>query len=365
MFPEDHIGAFVAEMDFGTAPAVQIALRDAISKQAYGYMPARFAEEVSQSCASWQRDINDWDIPASQIFPIVDVISAMELSIEHSSRPDRAVIVPTPAYPPFRSVPPGLDREVIEGPMISDAEGRPSLDLDGISKAFKEGAGTLILCNPQSPTGRAHTRFELAELAEVVDRHGGRVFSDEIHSPLIYAPNKHVPYASVSDVAASHTFTATATSKAWNTPGLKCAQVIISNDSDLKTWKEKCSVAPYTASSLGAVAATAAYNDGRDWLFGAIEYLDGNRHLLGAFLAEEMPQVRYSPPEATYLAWLDFRGTPLAESPTEVLREKAKVVLSDGSTFGEPGRGWSRLNFAMPRPLLEAALTRISLALNS
>ena len=40
--------------------------------------------------------------------------------------------------------------------------------------------------NPHNPLGRVFTVEEQLALAGVVDRHGARVFSDEIHAPLVY-----------------------------------------------------------------------------------------------------------------------------------------------------------------------------------
>ena len=61
------------------------------------------------------------------------------------------------------------------------------------------------------------------------------------------------------------------------------------------------------ASTPGLLAATAAYDEGEEWLDDVLRYLDGNRRLLADLLAERLPQVRYTPPEGTYLAWLDCR----------------------------------------------------------
>lgn len=359
MFPEDHIGAFVAEMDLGTAPAIQKALHALVDQEAYGYMPTRFSRDLSEACSRWQHDINHWEVPAEQIFPIVDVISALEHTITHFSSPGSPVIVPTPAYMPFLTIPPAMNREVVEVPMLRGERGRWELDLEGIGRAFNDGAELLILCNPQNPTGRVHDAEELRALAEVVDQHGARVFSDEIHSPLVYPGHTHIPYASLSKVTAGHTITATATSKAWNTPGLKCAQVIISNDVDLEKWTRVAGMSMYGASNFGVVGSTAAYDNGRQWLSGALEYLDRNRMLMAEILSQEIPSVKYDPPDGTYLAWLDFREIGLGDAPGQVLKEQARVVVSDGPAFGEIGRGWLRLNFAMPTPLLEEALRRM------
>ncbi len=112
--------------------------------------------------------------------------------------------------------------------MITGDGGRLEMDLEGIAQAFDQGAELMILCNPHNPLGRVYTEGELLGLAEVVDAKGGVVFSDEIHAPITFDDHAHIPYASLNDTTAAHTLTATSASKAWNIPGLKCAQLIVS-----------------------------------------------------------------------------------------------------------------------------------------
>jgi cystathionine beta-lyase len=64
-------------------------------------------------------------------------------------------------------------------------------------------------------------------------------------------------------------------------------------------------------------------------------------------------------PEATYLAWLDFRATPLAVDPAGRLLEDGRVALSPGPDFGERGAGFARLNFATHRAVLDEIIDRM------
>lgn len=363
MFP-DTIGAFVAEMDFGTAPAVTQALHAAVDVGQIGYLPGSVADAMSRATADWHRTVYGWDISADQVHPIADVIKGLEVAIQHYSRPGSAVILPTPAYMPFLSVPPTLDREIIEVAMI-EVDGLYRMDLDGLADAFRAGGNLLILCNPYNPVGKVFDRDELAAIAGVVAEHDGRVFSDEIHSPLVYPGAVHVPYASISDTAAGHTVTATSASKAWNLPGLKCAQLILTNDADAAVWERIWFLASHGASTLGVIANTAAFRSGRPWLDSVVAYLDGNRLALADLVATLLPGVRYIPPQGTYIAWLDCRGLGLDASPAQFFRDHAGVSLTDGSACGAAGQGYVRMIFATPRPILEQALTQMGAAVRT
>jgi cysteine-S-conjugate beta-lyase len=360
----DVIGAFVAEMDFGAAPAVYEALRDVMARADFGYLSEQATAEMAQACADWQRERYGWTVDPARIRKLPDVLKGLEAAITVFSRPGSPVILPTPAYMPFLTLPRWLGRDIIQVPMVA-SEGRPVLDLDGIEAAFAAGGHLLVLCNPCNPVGRVYTREELTAVAEVVDRHGGRVFADEIHGPLIYPGGTHIPYASVGAQAAGHSVTATAVSKGWNLPGLKCAQLILTNEADAAAWAYDGigTMFEHGASTPGVRVTTAVYRDGGAWLSDVVGYLDGSRELLARLLAEQLPGMGYQPPEGTYLAWLDCRDLGIEGNPAEFFLAKAQVLLTDGAACGDAGRGHVRLTFATPRPILAEIVRRMAAAL--
>ena len=360
-FP-DCIGAFVAEMDFRTAPPVIDALQDLVAQGFFGYLPEQRSAELSAAVSKWYADTAGWDVPAERIYPLPDVIKGLEVTLTDFAPKGGKVIVPTPAYMPFLFVPEFHGREIVQVPMHND-EGYYTYDLDAIDRAFADGGEVLIVCNPHNPVGRVLTRAEMVAISEVVERHGGRVFSDEIHAPLVFEGHTHVPYASVSEAAANHTVTAIAASKAWNLAGLKCAQIVMSNERDDASWKDGGWWAGHGASSLGVVASTVAWSEGQPWLNDILDYLDGNRKLMANLIAEHLPGVRYTPPEGTYLGWLDFRETPLDGDLAEFFRVHAKVAVVDGGACGEVASRFVRFNIAMPRPLLDRSIRQMAEAL--
>ncbi len=362
------IGAWVAEMDFGTAPAVTRALHDVVDRGLLGYAPPALVERTSAAFAAFAADRYGWHVPAARVRPLPDVLAALAAAVTHLTSPGSPVIVPTPAYMPFLELPRTLGRDVVQVPLVREPGpgGRPGryvYDLDALDAAFAAGAELLVLCNPHNPVGRVLEPAEMLAVAEVVETRGGRVLADEIHAPLMMPGHRHVPYASLSPATARHTLTATSASKAWNLPGLKCAQLVLTNDADLATWERVGEHVEHGASTPGLVANAVAYEEGGPWLDGVLGYLDGNRRLVAEVVAERMPDVGYVPPEGTYLAWLDVRhagpgGAGLGDRPADALRERAGVVVVDGAACGAAGRGFVRLNLAMPRPLLAEALER-------
>jgi cysteine-S-conjugate beta-lyase len=361
----DGFGAGVAEMDFGAAPPVLDALARLSADANFGYLPDWLADDLGSACAEFARRRYGWDIDPGHVHPVPDVIKALEIAIAHFSRPGSPVILPTPAYMPFLSVPGSLGREIIQVRMLEQGSGFFTLDLDAIGEAFRAGGDLLIFCNPYNPLGRVFTLDEITRLTDVVDRHGGRVFADEIHGPLVYPGLRHISYASTSATAAAHTLTATSASKAWNLPGLKCGVVILSSAADQDRWDQLGHFSVRGASNPGVAASIAAFRHGEAWLDEVVAYLDDSRTLLAELLTRYLPQAHYRPPDGTYLAWIDCAAINLPDSPGALATERARVTVVDGPAFGLGGEGAFRLNFATPQPVLTEMIERIAATLSA
>jgi cystathionine beta-lyase len=360
-YGEDVLAAWVAEMDFPLAPVVRTALHEAIDRGCAGYPPLPEHFGLPAAVTGWLRRNTGFEVDPGRVRILPDTLRGMRLAIETFSAPDRSVVILTPSYPPFFEVARTAGRQVIEVPMIKGA-GQLTFDLDGIGAALRAGASTVLLCNPHNPLGRVFTRRELGALAAVVQEHGARVVSDELHAPLVYPDSVYTPYASVSTEAAGHSVTLLSASKGWNLAGLKCAELLLTNEADLEPWSRLHFLQTSGASILGMVANAAAFEAGDAWRSELVNYLDGNRRLLGDLLTEHLPQVGYTMPQATYLAWLDCTALG-QEKPADFFLKRAKVALTEGAPFGAPGQGFARLNFAAPRALLTDIVKRMAAAI--
>lgn len=162
---------------------------------------------------------------------------------------------------------------------------------------------------------------------------------------------RHVPYAAIEGTA-EHVTTVTSASKAWNTPGLKCAQIVTGTDADTKALAAAPHVANHGVSPLGLVATVAAYTAGGPWLERVLAGLAERRDQLAALLAERLPAVTWVPPEATYLGWLDLGGVDLPDPAAAALAE-GRVMLSRGPDYGPGLERFARIVFATSAERLE------------
>jgi cystathionine beta-lyase len=349
--------AWVAEMDFALAEPVTAALYDAIGRGAVGYSGVDARTGVAQALVAFTGDRWSWSPEPARVVLVPDVMSGVELALRALCE-DAPVVVPTPAYPPFLDVVPLTGRALVPVPLSAD--GPAVLDLDRVDAALAAGARTVLLCNPHNPWGRAFTRAELEDLRDVVLRHGVHVVSDEVHAPLVLPGATHVPYAALEGTAA-HTTTVLSAAKAWNVPGLRCAQVVTGTLADAGTLRALPLTANHGASPLGVVGALAAYGQGTPWLEELLLRLDSNRRLFGDLVADLLPGVRLRPLEATYLAWLDVRALG-HEDPAGLALREGRVLVSDGARFGPGGKGHVRVNLATSPERVERVVRRLATA---
>ena len=353
-YPDDVLPAFVAEMDFPLAQPVKDALIEAIGLDDAGYSNAP-SSGLAEAFAGFAQRRWSWPVDPSQVTATTDVVGGLRALLELIAGPDEGVILNPPVYFPFFSIVPEVGSEVIEVPL--DDQGQ--LDLDGIERAFADGARAMILCSPHNPTGTVPTRRQLERLAEIAVAAGGWVLSDEIHAPLTLPGASHSPFLDVSDAARECGICLTSASKTFNVAGLGCALIVTAGARTAQI-VSRLSVGDTHPGHLGVIAAIAAFERGEDWLDQVIARLDGNRKLLADLLARYLPAARYRPPEAGYLAWIDARGLGLGPDPSIPILDEARLAVSGGPGFGSGGTGYFRLNIGTTPTFVEAAVRSVS-----
>jgi cystathionine beta-lyase len=225
----------------------------------------------------------------------------------------------------------------------------------------------LILSNPHNPVGRAWRADELIELASICLENGIIILSDEIHSDLVLHGHKHTPVASLSEEIAQITITCMAPSKTFNLAGMATSSLIIPNPELLKIFNSVVDRLHIGMGNLlGTEASIAAYKNGSEWLSQLLDYLQGNVNFVAEYLSNNIKTIKPIIPEATYMMWLDCRDLKMnGEALSHFFIEEAGLGLNEGSSFGDGGEGYMRLNLACPREVLERAMKSLQIAVNN
>lgn len=361
-YDDDVLPLPVAEMDFALAPPVRAALAQAVERSDTGYGCG--TAELGAALAKFAAERWDWHIDPGGVALATDVgVACVEL-LRALCRPGDRVVICPPVYPPFFHWVEEAECALVEAPLRHTDDGSWRLDLDALSDAFALRPSVFVLCNPQNPVGRAHSREELAEVVRLAHDYDVTVVSDEIHGPLALPGATFTPFLSLPGAAEIGLSLASA-SKAWNLAGLKCAAIVWASDAMRDVVARRPVDARWRIGHFGQIASVAAYESGGAWLDDLLTTLAARRDLLRHLLAERLPDVRWSPPEATFLAWLDCRAFGAGSAPCELFLERGRVALDAGPEFGASGDGWVRLNFATSEQILDEAVRRMAAAVGT
>jgi cystathionine beta-lyase len=360
IFPADVLPAWVAEMDFPLDPHVRDALLDAINHDDCGYANGA---GVGAAFAAFAQARYSWTLDPRGVFVIPDVLVGISEILRTLTEPGDRIVVNSPVYPPFYRVTGEVERTIEDVPLLRADDGTWSLDLAGLERAFAGGAAAYLLCSPHNPLGMVFDLTTLACIAELAKEHNVLVIADEIHAPLTMSGATFVPFLPIGDYIDCDAVALASASKAWNLPGLKCAVAIAGSERMRKKLALMRPELPWSAGNLGVVASIAAFTHGSPWLDELLAYLDGNRKLLTALLARELPGVRYIEPEASYLAWLDCAALELGPDPVAVFLERGRVALTRGRDFGSGGETFVRLNMGTSAAILTEVVQRMAKAL--
>jgi cystathionine beta-lyase len=363
---EDLLAMWVADMDFPAPKPILDTLREALNHGVLGYELA--SNTLLETVAGRMERLYGWKVKPEWIVPVTGIVSGFNVAARAFGSAKKGYLIQPPVYNEFHELKANLGLKQLDAPLVRRVRGNIlhyEIDWDLFKKQAKK-AGMFLLCNPHNPVGIIFSRSDLRRMAEICLENKVLIVSDEIHSELLLDDKKFTPLAKISSEIAQNTITLIAPSKAFNVPGLFCGFAIIPNKGLREDYAKVVAQLRLHVASLGLRAAQTAFSGQcDDWLKELRCYLTGNRDFLIDYVLKNMPGVRITKPQATYLAWLDFTQLNLEKSPFEFFLERAKVALVDGILYGENGKGHVRLNFGTSRRILKQGLDRMQQALLS
>ncbi len=355
----DLLPMWVADMDFQTAPPIQEAALECCRRGVFGYTFR--SERAKEAYMDWVGKRYDWQVLPEWLSISPGIVTALAVSIRAFTRMGEKVLVLTPVYPPFLTVPGDNGRELVCSSLVI-RNGRYEVDWEDFEHKLGQGVRLFILSNSHNPVGRVWSREELKRMGELCCRYDVLILSDEIHADLSLFGHRHTVMASVSGEIADRTLTAMAPSKTFNIAGMMNSVIVASSERLRDKYnREMLALHLDLGNILGHVTFEAAYRYGGEWLEELLIYLGENVNFADDFIKHNLPGVRMIKPEGSFLLWLDFRETGLSHEETgRILVEKARVGLNDGQSFGKEGIGFRRMNIGCPREVLAEGLDRIA-----
>ncbi len=356
---EDFIPMWIADMDFACPPCIVDAVTARAGQEIYGYCAPR--DGYVEALKWWYGTRFGLELKREWLSVLPTVVAAINMGIRAFTQPGDQVIIQQPVYDPFASLVAKTGRELVNNALLF-RDGDYYMDFDLLEKqAADPRAKVLILCSPHNPVGRVWTKEELARLGEICKRHQVLVFSDEIHSDIIFSGHSHTPFPLASDAPC---ILCTAPGKTFNVAGLRASNIFIFDPELKKQYDTTCAAHSMPGSStFGLAAVEAAYSPaGAEWLAQLLDYLEENARLVDRWAKEH--HLGFTMPQGCFLCWLDL--SPAGLTDQEIQKKiivGQEVVCVPGPWFGPGGEGHLRLNIGCPRSILEEALRRIALVL--
>lgn len=360
---DDVIPMWVADMDFETPSFIKDAILQRAEHQIYGYSfrPDSFYDSI----VNWVKTYHNWEINPKQISFSPGVVPGIAISVLAFTKPGDKIIVQPPVYFPFFTTIKENGRQVVENKLINK-DGCYSMDFDDLLSQIDLRTKMIIISNPHNPVGRVWKKQELEKLVEICEKNEVLIISDEIHSDIVFSQNKHIPIATISEYARENTITFMAPSKTFNLAGLSTSVAIFGNKKLQKTYNLYLENLHLNLGNVfGNIASEAAYTNGYEWVVEMKNYILENINFAHKFISEEIPQINFIKPEATYLLWIDFSKLNMTDNDlNDFLINKAGIALNLGNTFGSGGEKYMRMNVACTKEVLTKALNQLKTAIN-
>jgi len=355
----DVLSLWVADMDFGIAPEILQAMQERLTHPIFGYNYR--LQPYYEAIINWVDRRYGWQIDKDWIVNVPGVVTAINAAILVFTNPGDKILIQPPVYEQFYEAVHNNKRCLVTNPLKLKGQ-QYEIDFADLDQKLKD-VKMFILCSPHNPVGRVWTRDELLQIGRLCKKHGVLVIADEIHADLVFQGQVHLPFAALEDFA-EFTIACYSPSKSFNLAGLCNSAIVIPGESIRSTYREFIfNLHLYLGNTLGITALQAAYSKGEAWLEALMAYLNRNRTYLMDIFKSNKTGIIVIPPQATFLVWLDFRQTGLAD---EIIKHKllyeAKVALNSGIQYGDEGRGFVRFNFASPLSVIKQACEQINRA---
>lgn len=358
-FGEEGLLPFwVADMDFRVDSHIEEALRAYLDTGAFGYytVPGSYYDAFIE----WEKREHGLSVEREWIRFTPGVVSGFHFAVNILTEPGDAVILTTPVYYPFMNAVKNNGRKMICSELVNRGS-RYYIDFEDFERKIQENSvKAFILCSPHNPVSRIWSEDELKTLLDICRRNGVALISDEIHHDLVFGGNKHTPTLSLADES-DRIIMFTAASKTFNIAAFQNSFAVIKNPQLREEWDRFIGgIRTGSGNPLGYIATEAAYRYGKPWLEDVKETIYGNYQYIKEQFAEDLPEVRVTPLEATYLAWVDLGAYVKAGELEDFIQKKCRLAFDYGTWFGgDRSSTFIRINLATSRENIEELVRRM------
>jgi len=355
--PKNVIRLSVGEPDFETPDFVRDAAKRAIDEGWTHYSPATGLDDLRRAVAEKLRRDNGIKCEyENDVLITPGSSSGIFLALLALVDPGDEVLVPDPSWFHYTTLVSLCGAKSIPVPL--SLEGKSAVDADEAEKRINEKTRILILNSPSNPTGIVLSKENIHSLLELAEKYDLTVISDEVYEKIVYPGYEHVSPASFSEfkgrVITSNGFSKACAMTGWRVGYLAGPSEIVEKIVALNGYVLVC------ASTISQKAAFTALTDPRmtSAINRMVTQFAARRKLVLESLSE-ISMIEALPPQGTFYTWVNVAETGMTgEKFAYQLLERERVGVLPGKLFGERGKDFVRISFAVKEENLRAGLKR-------
>ena len=191
-----QVGMGIADMDFKAAPCITEALKERIHHENWGYLAS--PKSYIETLVKWNKRRYDLDIDPDTIVISSGVHPGLIAGLRTFSPPGSKVLLMTPGYNGFYGDLRWSRTKAADSP-LKLSNGRYAIDFDDLESRISHETHSMILCNPQNPTGNCWSPEDLMRVGRMCLEHRVILLVDEIHCDFVMKGQKYTPFASLPD----------------------------------------------------------------------------------------------------------------------------------------------------------------------
>lgn len=360
---KDLLPFSISDTDFKIPKPISDKIKEVVQHEIYGYTRWNHHDFKGAITGFFQRQYKvetqvDWVLYSPS------VMYSVSLLIRLLSNENDTVVTFNPMYDSFFTVIEDNGRKLISN-NLKHHDKSFVIDFIKLEKQIKH-ASIFLLCSPHNPTGRIWSEEELSKLVYLCKKYHVKIISDEIHADIQIGNEKHTSILKYLDIY-DELYLASSCSKTLNVPGLIGSYVIIQNEKIREDFLIQTRRKDFlnSASIFGMYATMIGYTKCDDYIEQLNEYLKSNLLLVEEFIENNMPEISFKAPQATYLAWIDVRKLPFTDNEIQdALIHVGKVAIMNGETYGENGIKYLRMNCGCTKAKLIEGLKRFKKAID-
>ena len=187
-----------------------------------GIFPAREAVVMQQQARGVE------GVTAEHVFMGNGVSELIDLTLRALLDPGDEVLVPSPDYPLWTASVTLNRGKAVHYPCPPELGFQP--DMAALTRLITPRTRAIVVINPNNPTGAVYPRETLQTIADLAEKHGLVVLSDEIYDQMTYGDAESIPMATLVKDALCATFSGL--SKVYRACGYRVGWVVFSGRRD-------------------------------------------------------------------------------------------------------------------------------------